>query len=787
MNKKLWYTSPAEAFTEALPLGNGSLGAIVYGNVPRGRITVNYDTFWSGTGRKIQKEIDSRDLEYVRGLIFSRKFWEAEQFMKVHMLGNYNESYMPLGEIHYHFVNIKEFTHYSRTLNLEDGVLTTAFTAGGCSYKTEMFISCKDKAFVTRISASVPGSIQLNLSLTSKVRHSVRMAEGPDMALSGNAPSNVQPNYIECDRPISYDPDNKGMACCMYLKARHQGGQSVYTENEIQIKGASSVIMYVAAADGYRGFNAPLELSEEICIAKCSKLLEKALQMDFDALKERHVEDYQSVFKNVTLDLCQEERELPTDIRLKRFRQGEEDLGLYSLFFHYNRYLLVSSSRKGTQPANLQGIWNESLRPVWSSNWTININTQMNYWASCPCNLTECYEPLLSMLEELSLAGQDTAGKLYHCRGWAANHNVDLWRQTGPVGGEPKYAYWPMGGVWLSAQIYEYYKYTLDLDCLRERIFPVMRGSVLFCLDWLIPGADGKYYTAPSTSPESTFLDKEGRACGVSYGSTLDIGLMKELFMNFIEACQLLDREEPLLKEVEERLSRLPDYHIGSYGQLQEWMEDFEEADPGHRHFSPVFGFHPGSTIQRERDQELVLACKRFVERRVRHHGGQIGWSCAWLINLWARLGDGNQALSYLEQLLRNSVYDNLFDLHPPLGETKGEREVFQIDGNFGSASGVAGMLMDSGRGIIRLLPALPDQWENGSVQGLLAQGNILVNIAWEHGKLESADFLSPVSQTIKLHDGTTGLCQEISLEKNIRFSWSNCRPSVFPAAGSFS
>lgn len=772
MNKKLWYTSPAEAFTEALPLGNGSLGAIVYGNVPRGRITVNYDTFWSGTGRKREKEIDRQDLEYVRNLIFGRKFWEAEQFMKAHMLGQYNESYMPLGEIHYDFPAIKEFTQYTRTLNLEDGVLTTTFTAGGCSYKTEMFISYKDKAFVTKISAAVPGSIQLNISLTSKVKYSARMAEDSDMAISGNAPSNVQPNYIECDEPILYDPDNKGMAYCMYLKVRSQDGKSIYTEDEIQIKGASSVILYVAAADGYRGFNAPVEVSEEICIAQCGELLKKVSYMEFDTLKERHAADYQSVFKNVTLDLCQEERELPTDVRLKRHRQGEEDLGLYSLFFHYNRYLLVSSSRKGTQPANLQGIWSESLRPVWSSNWTININTQMNYWASCPCNVTECYEPLIAMLEELSVAGQDTAEKLYHCRGWAANHNVDLWRQTGPVGGEPKYAYWPMGGVWLSGQIFEYYKFTLDLSCLRERIFPVMRGSVLFCLDWIILGEDGKYYTAPSTSPESAFLDEEGRTCGVSYGTTLDIGLIKELFINFTEACQLLDMEDSLLGDVQERLSRLPDYQIGSHGQLQEWIEDFEEEDPGHRHFSPLFGLHPGNSIQRERDQKLVLACKKLVERRIHHYGGQIGWSCAWLINLWARLGDGNQALFYLEQLLTNSVYDNLFDLHPPLGETKGEREVFQIDGNFGSASGVANMLLESGKGTIKLLPALPDKWQNGSVQGLLAQGNIVVDMVWKKGKLEGADFLSSISQHVRLYDGTSGVCQDISLQKNMKLSW---------------
>lgn len=773
MNKKVRFTSPAKSFAEALPLGNGSLGAMVYGGVLEEHIALNYDTFWSGTGKKEEKEIDIRELEYVRKLIFSQKYWEAEQYITEHMLGDYNESYMPLGELRYTLPHITEYEDYNRILDLETGVLTTTFQAKGCSYKAEMFISYKDGVFVTKISGSVPGSIHMDLWMDSKVRYETARTGSRDVVLSGNAPSRVWPNYLVCGRPVSYDPRSRGMAYGIYLKAEPKGGVCAGTGNVIRITHADEVVLYVAAADGYRGYGVPIETEAKPCIRECEDKLDKVSTAGFDLLRKRHVEDYRMVYKNVELDLGPEEDELPTNVRLERHRQGYRDPGLYSLFFHYDRYLLVCSSRKGTQPANLQGIWNDCLRPVWSSNWTVNINTQMNYWPACSCNLTECYEPLISLVEELSEAGRDTAKKQYHCRGWACNHNVDLWRQTGPVGGKAKFAYWPMGGVWLSIQIFDYYKYTLDERCLRERIHPAMRGAVLFCLDWLIMRENGTYDTAPSTSPENMFLDGEGRPCGISYSSTMDIGLIKELFMGFIEACRIINPEDPLLPDVREHLAGLPDYQTGSCGQLQEWIQDFKETEPGHRHFSPLFGLYPGNSISRERDPQLAEACKQLLEKRVRHQGQQIGWSCAWLLNLWAKLGEGDRALSCLDQLLKHAVYDNLFDLHPPLGETSGEQEVFQIDGNFGCAGGVANMLLESGRGFLKVLPALPDQWADGRVRGLLAQGNITVDIKWKNGKLESADLCSPVSQTVNVYDGTSAAHQDVRLEENKRYSWS--------------
>lgn len=390
------------------------------------------------------------------------------------------------------------------------------------------------------------------------------------------------------------------------------------------------------------------------------------------------------------------------------------------------------------------------------------IDNKINYQA---CNLIESFTAFVDFVEELSHAGEETAKKQCHCSGWTANHNVDIWRQTGPVDGEPKYAYWPMGGVWLCSQSYEYYRYSRDLEYLKNKIYPSLRGSVLFCLDWLQQREDGLYYTAPSTSPENTFKDGEGHACGVSYMTTMDLAIIKELFANYLEACNALEIKEDLIEQVNERSKLLPNYQIGRTGKIQEWIKDFEEFDVGHRHFSPVFGFHPGHSIKKT-DTELVKACQKFIEEKVANYKQQIGWSCAWLINLWARLGDGTKANYYYEELLRQSVYNNLFDLHPPLGETEGEREVFQIDGNFGSASAVAEMLLSSEDGKITILPALPESWESGKVKGLLAVGGVEVDIAWKNKKPISISLCSSVDQSINIFYGNKKLTEKIELKK---------------------
>ena len=628
-----------------------------------------------------------------------------------------------------------------------------------------MFISNPAKALVIKITANGMDKLDLKVKLDSEVQHTIKTEKDCCLYVSGNAPSNVQPNYVACENPIVYDEKNPGMAFCCYLQVTHKGGTVSADLDGLKIQEAEEVVFYLTAADGYKKYNQRIETNPEVCEKSCGNQIQKLNSKTYKELEEEHIADYQSVYKNVSLELEEIENDLPTDERLKRVQNGKQDLGLSCLFFHYNRYLMIACSRKGTQPANLQGIWSESIRPVWSSNWTININTEMNYWLNGPCNLIESFTAFVDFVEELSHAGEETAKKQCHCSGWTANHNVDIWRQTGPVDGEPKYAYWPMGGVWLCSQSYEYYRYSRYLEYLKNKIYPSLRGSVLFCLDWLQQREDGLYYTAPSTSPENTFKDGEGHACGVSYMTTMDLAIIKELFANYLEACNVLGIKEDLIEQVNERSKLLPNYQIGRTGKIQEWIKDFEEFDVGHRHFSPVFGFHPGHSIKKT-DTELVKACRKFIEEKVANYKQQIGWSCAWLINLWARLGDGTKANYYYEELLRQSVYNNLFDLHPPLGETEGEREVFQIDGNFGSASAVAEMLLSSEDGKITILPALPESWESGKVKGLLAVGGVEVDIAWKNKKPISISLCSSVDQFINIFYGNKKLTEKIELKK---------------------
>ena len=765
MNTTLKYVTPAKSFTEALPLGNGSLGAMVYGGVPEERITLNYDTFWSGVGHRAEKEIASETLEHARELLFEEKFWEAQQYITEHMLGFYNESYMPLGELNYCFEGLGEIENYYRKLDLEQAIISTEFKSNNSFYQTEVFTSYPEKALVLKIKVSGQEKLNMWIRMQSKVRYDVKVEKTRNLYIFGNAPTSVQPNYLACEHPIIYDEFHPGMAFGCYLHIENAGGEVQSFEDKIRIIGADEVILYLTAADGYQGYKQEIERNSEICIQWCRDKIRNLKTKCYNELKEEHLIDYRSVDQNVRLQLTEEENDLPTNQRLAEFRDGKQDLGLLSLFFHYNRYLMIASSREGTQPANLQGIWNESIRPVWSSNWTININTEMNYWANGSCNLLDSYKPFIFFINELSDAGKETARKQYHCSGWTANHNIDLWRQTGPVGGDPKYAYWPMGGIWLCAQSYEYYKYSKDQECLKTILFPAMKGAVTFCLDWLQLREDGKYYTAPSTSPENTFADKEGRECGVSYMTTSDLAIIKEMFSNYLDAVKVLKIEDVLVEKIKEYEKRLPSYQISKTGKIQEWIRDFDEIEVGHRHFSPILGFHPGHSIKKE-DGELVEACKKFIEEKVKNYTQQIGWSCAWLINLWARLGDGTKANYYYEELLRQSVYDNLFDLHPPLGETEGEREVFQIDGNFGSASAVAEMLLESEDGKINILPALPESWNTGYITGLLAVGNIRVDIVWKNKRPEKVTLYSKFPQKVELWFNGTCLKDCIDLKE---------------------
>lgn len=751
MNTKLWYQSPAASFSEALPIGNGSLGAVIYGTLPEESVFINQDTLWSGTGNREKGGVDRALLNKAKKLSLAGSYYEAQQLVEEHMLGDYNESYMPLGVVKYSFPQVKEYNNYRRELDLGQALLKTEFVSGDVRYQSEIFSSYPDNVIAIKIRSGEANKLDVIFNFESRLQYFSAIHEGNGIVISGNAPSHVEPNYVPSHHPVVYEKTDLGMPFCGYLRVENQDGGLYIEEGKLHVMHATEVIAYITVSDGYEGFQKPISYSHKACFEKCRLLMEQISGISYALVKERHLSDYTHIFKRVYFDLGEPEPEVPTDERLRKLKSGEEDKGLYCLYFHYNRYLMIASSRIGSQPSNLQGIWSDSTRPVWSSNWTININTEMNYWPVGSCNMLECYDPLIRMLEEMSIAGQETAVRFYGCRGWAANHNVDLWRQTEPVDGMAKYAYWPMGGVWLSAQIYDYYKYTRDKKILENRIYPVMRGAACFCLDWLVKREDGYYYTPLSTSPENTFYDCEKRECAVSFGSTMDTALIRELFKNVVEASEILDISDDFTEEVKEKYGLLPAYKVGREGQLQEWAEDFEEKDPGHRHFSPLAAFHPGTTINKYDTPELIKSVEKFIEHRLENGGGHIGWSCAWLINFYARLGNGEEALHYLKRLLTNSSYDNLFDLHPPLGESEGEREVFQIDGNFGSLNGMSEMLLQSCYGIIELLPALPKAWPKGEVTGLLAEGGITVDLKWKDGVLKEAGFLSAATQEVSV------------------------------------
>ena len=730
METKLWYKTQATSFTQALPIGNGSLGAMVYGKVPEEYISLNIDTLWSGTGRKQDKYLDRSILEEAKKLSLSGKYYEADKLVEKNLLGEYNESYMPLGILKYRYINIDKPWEYKRELDLEKAIVKTNFLSGDVEYTSEIFASYPAKAIVLSIRASKKSALNIEFALESKLKVDI-IADKSFSIVKGFAPSHVEPNYVDSNNPIIYDENNLGMPFCTYMEIESEDGIITANSNKIYVKAASEIRIILTADTGYLNRKYSIDYDINRCIQACKKKMEGIRDKSYTYILQEHLNDYQKLFYKSIFKLESETIKGDTSERIKLFREGSEDLGLYCLYYHYGRYLLISSSRKGSEASNLQGIWSEELRPAWSSNFTININTQMNYWPAGVCNLIECYEPLLSLLKDLSVAGKETAKKNFYCEGWVANHNVDIWRSTKAVAGMAKYAFWPMGGVWLSTSLFEYYKYTRDKDLLNKEIYPILKGSAEFCLSWLEKLDDGYYHTPLSTSPENTFYDKDGRECAISYSSTMDIALIKELFKDILYSSRILKIEDDFIAKLKRVYAKLPPYNIGKDGKLQEWIEDFSEVNKGHRHFSPLFAFFPGTTISDKENEKFIAAVEKFIEIRLENGGGHTGWSLAWIINLYAKLGNVEKALKYLRELIANSSYDNLLDLHPPLGENEFEKVVFQIDGNFGGISGIANMLLKCINGKGEISKNLTKIWKKGSISGLLDFEGKEVNLEW--------------------------------------------------------
>ena len=750
----LFYSSSAKEWVEALPLGNGSLGAMIYGKTNTEKICMNSDTLWTGFPRDTAiKENTYENFLKARELSLEGKYDEAQELIEAECLGNWTQSYLPLCDIDIKFETKGcRAKAYKRILDLSTALHTVSYEKNDARFTREAFVSAPDNAFIQKYSVDKRNALNFKLSLSTKLKGAT-FCENGVLILDGICPSDEHDNTELLNRCEFYpeDKERQGISFRAAVKVICDG-KVTCTDNFIKVDNATNAYIFFTTENSFNGFDKHPALEGKEFKNACLDMLTAASAKDYETLKKAHLDDFVPLFSRVSLDIGTDNKgKVPTNKRLIKHEKGAKDIALYTLIFNFGRYLIVTASRKGTQASNLQGIWNDKFRAPWHSNYTVNINTEMNYWPVLMCNLPECNLPLIDLIKEVSVSGEKIAQKRYHARGFCVHHNVDLWRHADCVAGAAQWAFWPMAGGWFCEHVYNHYLYTNDKEFLKETGYPLMKKSALFFLDMLVSDKDGYLICAPSTSPENDFHFNK-KHVSVSATSTMTMAIIKELFQNVLKSAKVLNISDDFTKEVETALNKLLPFKIGSQGELLEWYEEQEAVDPHHRHKSHLYGLHPATLITPDETPELAAACKKSLELR---GDNGTGWSLGWKINMWARLWDGDHALKLIDLQLRpvlpkqiryhgGGTYPNLFDAHPP----------FQIDGNYGCTSGICEMLLQSREGKIFLLPALPTSWKNGKVTGLKAVGNVTVDIEWKDGKLSEYRLDGDVSKIDVIYNG---------------------------------